>query len=78
MKKMFMVFIIVMIIGTMFTGCGKNEEVAEDNEGFVEEIIHEDIIVEEIIVEDIIVEDVWVSPEYLAEMEFNSQTNVYP
>ena len=79
MKKMFMVFIIVMIIGTMFTGCGKNEAVAENKgQHVVEEIIFEDIIVEEIIVEDIVVEDVWVSSEYWAELGFNSQTNVYP
>ena len=78
MKKMFIVFIIVMIIGTMFTGCDKNEAVAENKGQHVEEVIFEDIIYEDILTETIIEEKVWVSNEYMSELEYNSQTNVYP
>lgn len=60
MKKLISIFIIVMIIGTMFAGCDSNEAVAEDNTGFIKPIIIEEIIVEDIIVEDIITENVIV------------------
>ena len=75
MRKIISIFIIIMIIGTMFAGCDTKEAVTEEAEGFVNEIITENVIVEETIVEDIIVEDVWISPEYKAESEFNSLEN---
>lgn len=85
MKKFLAFFIIVMIVGTMFAGCNTKEVVVEESNRFMgeskinkietEEIIVEEIITEEIITEEIITEDIWVSSEYEAEVEFNSQTN---
>lgn len=87
MKRFISIFIIMILVGTMFVGCDKKEEsvvehvetviyenVIEENIIF-EEIITEETIVEEIIIEESIVETVWVSPEYEAELEYNSQTN---
>jgi hypothetical protein len=85
MKKIINIFIVIMIVGTLFAGCGAKEEVKKETDGLikpivvkpiiVEDIIVEDIIVEDIIVEDIIQETVWVSPEYQEEIEYNSRTN---
>lgn len=81
MKKILSIFIVVMILAVMFTGCDAKKVAVEDN-GFVKEISTESILVEDIIVEDIIVEDiveetVEVSSEYQAELEYNSQKNEY-
>lgn len=87
MKRFISIFIIMILVGTMFVGCDKKEEsdvehvetVIHENvlveEIIVEEIITEEIIVEETIIEESIDETVWVSPEYEAELEYNSQTN---
>lgn len=58
MKKFVSIFIIIMLVGTMFVGCGAKEEAVEKDDGFVKGIIVEDIIVEDIIVEDIITETI--------------------
>lgn len=60
MKKIFSMFVIIMIVGTMFAGCDNKEVVAEKTDGFIKEIEVNGIVVEEIIVEDIIVEDIIV------------------
>lgn len=57
MKKIFSIFIIVMILGVMFVGCGQ-ERVADVNDGFNNEIVVKPITVKPIITETIITEDI--------------------
>lgn len=56
MKKFISIFVIIMIIGTMFAGCDMKEAAAEEPTVFVERILVEDILVEEVIVEEITTE----------------------
>lgn len=55
MKKIVIVFIIIMLIGIMFTGCD-NKEVAVESEAFHTNgrIIYEDVITENVITENVI------------------------
>lgn len=72
-KKIFVILLILCCICS--TGC-KNEQVKSTYETKEEEVIYfEDATTTW---ED--VDEEWdsVSPEYLAELEYNSKTNVYP
>ena len=58
MKKIISIFVIVMILGVMFTGCD-TKEVAVEDDGFVKEIEVNEIVVKEIIItEHIITENI--------------------
>ena len=71
----------------MLTGCGNAESKASNEVTTVvmnttatekiltETIETETILTETVLTETIETEDIWISPEYLAELEFNSMTN---
>ena len=78
MKKI----LIAALACLMLTGCGNRESEASNevttnvaNTTVTEKILKEDILTETILKETVETEDVWVSPEYLAELEYNTMTN---
>lgn len=75
MKKLMV--ITLFVISITLTGCGLYKEHEETKLVETESSFVEKVEVEEIEVEEIEVEDIMVSDEYLEELEFNSQQNVY-
>lgn len=57
MKKIFSIFIIVMVLGIMFTGCG-TKEAAVENDGSGKNTVDQEILTENVIYEDVITEDI--------------------
>jgi hypothetical protein len=58
MKKIFSIFIIILLVGTMFAGCDAKEEVGKETDGNFSGTLTENILTEDILYENIITEDV--------------------
>ena len=56
MKKFITIFMIVTILATMFTGCGR-KDVAVNDDSFVDEIVVKPITVNPIVIEETIIKE---------------------